>query len=121
MRNAKTVIATSMHNPNRFLFNCMNSSSSLRILLLMDSMRRKTRVGSRSIVRNSFVLSIPNSLVSPTAVAVADRGSRSKRAISPKISPFSSTAMGISPPGVFFVILTRPDWITYIRSPSSPS
>src|SRR3990172_199171 len=46
---------------------------------------------------------------------------RSRRAISPKKSPFSSTATVVSPWGTRFLIATFPARMMYMSSPSSPS
>ena len=56
-----------------------------------------------------------------TTSAVADRGARSRITISPKKSPFSSTARVVSPSLTFFLMATLPDWMMYMSSPSSPS
>ncbi len=68
-------------------------------------------------------ISLPITIRSPSSTisAEADRGMRSSTAISPKKSPFSSTARVVSPCGTFFLMATRPDWMMYMSSPSSPS
>jgi hypothetical protein len=58
---------------------------------------------------------------SSTISAVAARGRRSRIDISPKKSPFSRTASVVSPSLIFFLMATRPDWMTNMSSPSSPS
>src|SRR5258706_4779669 len=58
---------------------------------------------------------------SSTTSAEAERGSRSRMAISPKKSPFSRTASVVSPSFTFFLMATRPDWMMFMSSPSSPS
>ena len=69
------------------------SALSLLVRALMASRILNARVGSRLILAKNFFLSTVSRWVSPSAVAVAERGSLSKRAISPKISPSSSVAI----------------------------
>ncbi len=82
---------------------------SFLILLLMASRIFKTSMGSLLMEVKSFFLSTLKTLASPSAIAVAERESLSKRAISPKISPGSRVAISRSPVEVFFVIFTLPD------------
>ncbi len=67
--------------------------------------------------------SLPMTMRSPSSSisAPAERGMRSRIAISPKKSPFSRTARVVSPWGTRFLMATFPDWMMYISSPSSPS
>jgi hypothetical protein len=58
---------------------------------------------------------------SSTISAAAERGILSRMAISPKKSPFSSTARVTSPWGTRFLMATRPERMMNISSPSSPS
>ena len=68
-------------------------------------------------------MSLPITIRSPssTTSAPAVRGMCSSMAISPKKSPFSSTATTISPWATRFLMATWPERMMYISSPSSPS
>ena len=68
-------------------------------------------------------ISLPITMRSPSSTisAPAVRGIRSSTAISPKKSPFSSTATTISPWGTRFLMATWPERMMYMSSPSSPS
>ena len=68
-------------------------------------------------------ISLPITMRSPSSTisAPAVRGMCSSMAISPKKSPFSSTATTISPWGTRFLMATWPERMMYMSSPSSPS
>src|SRR3990172_1901020 len=65
--------------------------------------------------------SIASSSLASTASADADRGLSFNIAISPRNSPFSSTARVFSTPRIRLLIFTLPAWMMYISSPLSPS
>ena len=64
---------------------------------------------------------ICSSRVSVSARAEAARGRSSSTDISPKKSPFSSTARTVSLVPTWFRISIFPSWMMYISVPSSPS
>ena len=87
----------------------------------MRIIRRAKSGLEMSIWSKSFSFST-SSFVGSTATAVADRGLRSMRAISPKRSPVWSVVRVFAAEGpVALRISTRPWVITYISAPSSPS